>query len=652
MKKRLRSIALVWLPMFALLANGCGLLPSTPTLPVTVTQGQVRDAITKLPIAGARLQLGTATVLSDVEGTFTVSAIGEGTITVTAPGYETAEAAPRPGFPLVVDLVPDALTTLTLICDHERRHEFGRQYDLLHPDVQASFTREEFVRNMEWHLPYDLVDYSIGPVEILSSATILGKAYEQVAQMTVEATVRRGDDVQRETWLAYAVKAEGFWRGFRGPLVWPTAMPTGTRAPTSTATPTLTSTSTPTQSLVPTVTPSATPTHTSTPTATTSPTPFIVLLPPGSKAIVCVDAADLRFGPGEQHAVIWGMGRGTVVTILGGPTWADGVPWYPVRLGEPDLSGWCSGANLAPYAPAPTPTVPTQTATPIVPTQTATLVAPTQTPALPTTQLIAFTSERDDNQEIYTMSPDGTMLHNISRHPAQDDSASWSPTRSRIAFASDRNGNSDIFVVNADGSDLVQLTFSSADEIHPQWSPNGGLIAYVSNEDGDWEIYAMSATGSGVAQLTHNDTWDSYPSWSWDSHRLVFTSRRDGNYELYVYDLGTHAETRLTDHPASDAFPACAPFTDEIAFTSARDGQLELYLLDLAATPHTITRLTYTAPASVANRYPSWSSDGEWLAFTTWRDGNAEIYVMHHGGWGLRNLTSHPAMDASPAWAD
>ena len=649
MKKHSRSVALALLLAVVLVISSCGPSPSTPTSPVAVTQGQVRDAITTLPIAGVRLEIGTVTALSDVEGAFSMSSVGQQVITVTAPGYETIEVTPRPGVPLVVDLVPDASTTLAQLYDHEKRHEFGQEYDLLHLDVQAMFTREEFIRNMEWHLPYDLLDYSIGAVEILASGTILGKTYDQVAQVTVEATVRRGESTSREIWLAYAVKADGLWRAFRGPLVWPTPTVTATLPPTPTDTPTPTTTSTDAPTLVPTLTSTATSTGTSTPAATATSTPYVELLPPDSQAEVSVDAAALHFGPGQQYTVIWAMPRHSVVTILGWPTWVDGVPWYPVRLADPDLSGWCSGANLAPRAPTPTPSS-TPTVPPGTPAPTATM--PTPTPAPPTAQRIAFTSERDDNQEIYTISPDGTDLRNVSQHAAQDGGASWSPTRDRIAFVSGRSGNSDIFVVNADGSGLVQLTSSSADEVHPAWSPNGALIAYVSDEDGDWEIYAMSANGTGATQLTHNDAWDSYPSWCWDSQRLAFTSRRDGNYELYVYDLATAAATRLTDNPASDAFPAWAPYSEEIAFTSARDGQLELYVLDLAVTPHTITRLTYTSPASVANRYPSWSSDSQWLAFTTWRDGNAEIYVMHRSGAGLRNLTNHAATDSSPAWAD
>ena len=45
------------------------------------------------------------------------------------------------------------------------------------------------------------------------------------------------------------------------------------------------------------------------------------------------------------------------------------------------------------------------------------------------------------------------------------------------------------------------------------------------------------------------------------------------------------------------------------------------------------------------------SPDGTRLAFTSNRDGNPEIYVMNLDGSGLRRLTNHPGIDATPTWS-
>ena len=48
---------------------------------------------------------------------------------------------------------------------------------------------------------------------------------------------------------------------------------------------------------------------------------------------------------------------------------------------------------------------------------------------------------------------------------------SWSPDGSRIAFSSNRDGNFDIYTMSADGSGLTRLTNHPASDKDPVWSP-------------------------------------------------------------------------------------------------------------------------------------------------------------------------------------
>ena len=66
--------------------------------------------------------------------------------------------------------------------------------------------------------------------------------------------------------------------------------------------------------------------------------------------------------------------------------------------------------------------------------------------------LLAFTSTRDGNAEVYAVHPDGSGLENLSSNLANDGQPSWSPDGKSIAFTSTRDLNGEIYVMSADGT--------------------------------------------------------------------------------------------------------------------------------------------------------------------------------------------------------
>ena len=56
----------------------------------------------------------------------------------------------------------------------------------------------------------------------------------------------------------------------------------------------------------------------------------------------------------------------------------------------------------------------------------------------------------------------------------------WSPDGRRIAFTSNRDGNDEIYVMDPDGSNVKRLTHNDADDEWPSWSPDGKRLAFQS----------------------------------------------------------------------------------------------------------------------------------------------------------------------------
>jgi Tol biopolymer transport system component len=259
--------------------------------------------------------------------------------------------------------------------------------------------------------------------------------------------------------------------------------------------------------------------------------------------------------------------------------------------------------------------------------------------------LIAFSSLRDGNYELYSMQPDASHQTRLTQNPAADIDPAWSPDGTRIAFTSDRDRNPEIDVMNADGSGVVQLTASPGFNVDPSWSPDGKRIAFTSNRAGNDDIYVMNADGSGQTQLTVDPATDDTAAWSPDGTTIAFASARSGSSSIYVMAADGSNVRRLTSGPGSDVSPAWSPDGKRIAFASDRDGNYEIYVMNADGTEP--TRLTRNFAADLD---PAWSPDGKAIAFTSARDGNYEIYAMADDGSGQTRLTTNEIEDTTADW--
>lgn len=121
---------------------------------------------------------------------------------------------------------------------------------------------------------------------------------------------------------------------------------------------------------------------------------------------------------------------------------------------------------------------------------------------------ILFLSLRDGNeQEIYSMNPDGSNPVNLTKSPARDVLAEMSPDGSTIVFASDRSGAGefDIWLMDPDGSNPRQLTDAPERDSNPTWSSDGNHILFRSDRQ-PAGLWAMGADGSNPT-LVIEDGW-------------------------------------------------------------------------------------------------------------------------------------------------
>jgi Tol biopolymer transport system component len=264
---------------------------------------------------------------------------------------------------------------------------------------------------------------------------------------------------------------------------------------------------------------------------------------------------------------------------------------------------------------------------------------------------IVFVSDRDGNQEIYAMNPDGTGQTNLTNNGATDKAPAFSPDGKKIAFLSSRDGRPQIFVMNADGSNPVNISNNAAvSDFDPAWSPDGKKIVFERSVNDNFEIFVMDTDPStnDATNLTNNASADEFPAFSPDGTKIAFASNREGDEEIFVMNADGTQQTNLSNSRlGEDLFPDWSPDGKKIVFASGRDGNGdEIYMMNPDGTGQ--FRLTLNKAIDDSGAF---SPDGKKVAFASDRDGNSEIYAMNPDGTGQANLTNlSTGNDFDPDW--
>jgi Tol biopolymer transport system component len=115
---------------------------------------------------------------------------------------------------------------------------------------------------------------------------------------------------------------------------------------------------------------------------------------------------------------------------------------------------------------------------------------------------------------------------------------SWSPDSKMIAFSSWKSGNADIWTASAEEGKLKRLTDDPEDETDPVWSPDGEMIAYSRGK----ALWIVSASGDKPREVAKEG---SSPTWSPDGKELSFIEG-DSAY-ISIMTLATGQVRRILD---------------------------------------------------------------------------------------------------------
>lgn len=238
---------------------------------------------------------------------------------------------------------------------------------------------------------------------------------------------------------------------------------------------------------------------------------------------------------------------------------------------------------------------------------------PQNPPEPPTTQLLAFDSDRDGGDaDIFVTNglaaPPAAVTNLTGDDPANDSAPAWSPA-GLIAYTSDKGGDREIWVMSSDGSNKAQVTDNAADDANPDWSPVSQQLAFESDRSGVRQIYVVDLTptaGSGpptpgpVHQVTfgggakYDPTWANYADSHGVSlqgpHDIAYSVEQGGKRYLDVAEVGSVDGPAVTDpfhepgairtfpltgDPGGDTAPNWSPIGLNVVYASTAGGANE-----------------------------------------------------------------------------
>jgi Tol biopolymer transport system component len=237
--------------------------------------------------------------------------------------------------------------------------------------------------------------------------------------------------------------------------------------------------------------------------------------------------------------------------------------------------------------------------------------------------------ERDGDEQIATMNPDGSDLRVITSGRGIHELPSWSPSGRRIVFnhspkLPDEPGfETRLWTMRADGSRARQLPMRRPGfDVEPKYSPDGRWIAFMRlrppSEGHDWRsaILVVPARGGRVRRITPwgefaSHDYPEHPTWSPDSQWILFNLSPDGTIQAMRPD----GRERHTIVPARRGFGGHKPWYSP-------DG----------------TRILFMCETQGTLRKPR-------------KDHNEDICVMDADGTDIVNLTNTPRIFENwPSW--
>lgn len=243
----------------------------------------------------------------------------------------------------------------------------------------------------------------------------------------------------------------------------------------------------------------------------------------------------------------------------------------------------------------------------------------------------------------------------ISLLPLSRAAATVPGTNGQIAFQADTGSGNQIYTVSPNGHNLRQITHVNGDAVRPDWSPDGRHIVFAISTDDSQSIAMMNADGSNVIAIitAPNSSFEGVgdPSFTTDGTRIVFEAFDGSEDGIWSVNLDGSDAHHITSGPCCGVDdPNVSPNGQTISFIGYNGLDFGEALFTVGSDGTNLFQLTpFTLDIAIKQ---DWSPDGKNIVVTTHANfanpgESANIATIHADGTHLHYVTHYQGGDVN-----
>ncbi len=231
------------------------------------------------------------------------------------------------------------------------------------------------------------------------------------------------------------------------------------------------------------------------------------------------------------------------------------------------------------------------------------------------------------NKNIWTISPTGKYLKQITNLQGIALSPAWSPDGRYVVFGHIDDSSHALGIWQTQNGQVKRIRFPGNTVIGPTFMPDNKVVVSLSTGTQP-DLFLLNHSFEKERVLEASPSIEVSASFDSSGTKMAFTSSRLGGPQVFLKDFSNGTITRVSKTGSYNTEPSISPDGTLVAYTKNTDNGQRIFVHDLKTG---IDRQVSFGPGR--DEQPSFAPDSYFISFSSTRSGSHQIYLTtRHGG--------------------